>query len=167
MGLLDKLGKALDILLEEENENYDKGVEFEKYVHSLFDLKYFSVVHWSRDIDKKHGIRIESDSEPDFTMRYKPTNEMFAIECKFRSNLYQEKLCWATHEQVKHYNAFARGKRIPTFVVIGFQGSPSHPKEMFCVPLSDAKYPELYGSVYKKFSRNPEKRFFWRDGRLS
>jgi len=35
------------------------------------------------------NIKVESDSNPDLVMRYKPTNEKFAIECKFRSEIKQ------------------------------------------------------------------------------
>jgi hypothetical protein len=54
MGLMKKIAnkieKVVDILLEEENENYDKGVEFEKYVVNLFNDKYFAIHDWTRDL---------------------------------------------------------------------------------------------------------------------
>jgi hypothetical protein len=138
MGLMKRIGnkieKIVDILVEEENENYDKGVE--------------------------------SDSNPDLTIRYKPTDEKFAIECKFRSNLYKNKLCWTTYGKLKQYNVFAYENAIPTFIVIGFRGEPHNPERMFCMPIEEVKYPELYPSVFEKFERNPDKRFFWKNGIL-
>ncbi len=171
MGLMKKIGKKIekvvDILLEEENENYDKGVEFEKYVVDLFNDKYFAIHDWTRDLsDKRKGIRVESDSNPDLTIRYKPTDEKFAIECKFRSNLYKNKLCWTTYGKLKQYNLFAQENAIPTFIVIGFRGEPHNPERMFCIPLEEVKYPELYPSVFEKFERNPGRRFFWKNGIL-
>ncbi len=171
MGLMKKIGnkieKVVDILLEEENENYDKGVEFEKYVVGLFNDKYFAIHDWTRDLsDKRKGIRVESDSNPDLTIRYKPTDEKFAIECKFRSNLYKNKLCWTTYGKLKQYNVFAQENAIPTFIVIGFHGEPHNPERMFCIPLKEVKYPELYPSVFEKFERNPDRRFFWKNGIL-
>ena len=171
MGLMkkigNKIGKVVDILLEEENENYDKGVEFEKYVVGLFNDKYFAIHDWTRDLsDKRKGIRVESDSNPDLTIRYKPTDEKFAVECKFRSNLYKNKLCWTTYGKLKQYNLFAYENAIPTFIVIGFRGEPHNPERMFCIPLEEVKYPELYASVFEKFERDPDKRFFWKNGIL-
>jgi hypothetical protein len=37
---------------------------------------------------------------------------------------------------------------------------------MFNIPLKDAKYPALYESVFMKFERDPEKQFFWKNGKL-
>jgi hypothetical protein len=38
---------------------------------------------------------------------------------------------------------------------------------MFCIPLKEAKYPDLYPSVFEKFERNPENKFFWKNGILN
>lgn len=168
MGLLDKIGKTLDIwLAEEENENYAKGVDFEKRVVELFNPQYFAIHEWTRDLSGKHeGVRVESDSNPDLVIRYKPNNEKFAVECKYRSKLYEGKLGWSTQEKIKQYNLYSRKYRIPTFIVIGFGGDPTNPDRMFCIPLEEAKYPELFPSIYERFERNPESSFFWRDGIL-
>jgi len=37
---------------------------------------------------------------------------------------------------------------------------------MFNIPLSEAKYPALYESVFSKYERDPEKPFFWKNGEL-
>ncbi len=52
------------------------------------------------------------------------------------------------------------------FIVIGLGGIEDEPKEMFNIPLEEAKYPDLYPSVFNKFSRPPEKSFFWKNGNL-
>jgi len=103
MGILNRIGKAIDALLQQENENYEKGVDFERYVVELFrkQEKYFAIHSWTGDLsDKYQGVRVESDSEPDLTIRYKPTDEKFAVECKYRSYLYNDKLCWTTREKL-------------------------------------------------------------------
>ncbi|VVB95057.1 Uncharacterised protein [uncultured archaeon] len=167
MGILDKIGKAIDALMEEENENYDKGVEFEKYVINLFNPKYFSIADWTRDSSGKHDIRVESDSNPDLTVRYLPTNEKFSVECKFRSNLYDGKLRWTYGQKIEDYRQYARENNIPTFIAIGLGGYPDEPDRMFCIPLEAAKYPELYPSIYEKYERDPRKQFFWKRDMLS
>ena len=169
MGILNRIGKAVDALLEQENENYEKGVEFERYIIDLFltNKRYFAIHSWTRDVSNKHqGVRVESDSDPDLLIRYKPTDEKFAVECKYRSNLYNDKLCWTTQKKMEDYKSFAQKNTIPTFIVIGLGGNPRNPEQMFCIPLEKVKYPEFYPSVFRKFERNPRKSFFWKNGVL-
>jgi hypothetical protein len=165
MKLINKLKKTVEVL--KEDESVEKGNDFEKYVVSLFDDKYFSVVQWSTDIARKHDRFVESDTGPDLIVRYIPKDEVFCVECKFRSSLFEGKLQWSDPQQLRRYQGFAREKRLPFFVVIGFGGDPSHPKKMFCLPLEEARYPTLYPSIFEKFERNPERNFFWRKGVLN
>jgi hypothetical protein len=37
---------------------------------------------------------------------------------------------------------------------------------MFNIPLSEAKYPALYESVFAKYERSYSKMFFWKNGKL-
>jgi len=75
-----------------EGESIEKGNDFEKYVVSLFDEKYFSIVQWSTDITRKHDRFVESDTGPDLIVRYIPEDEIFCVECKFRSGLFEGEL---------------------------------------------------------------------------
>jgi len=59
-------------------------------------------------------------------------------------------------------------RKHPFFVVAGLAGDCQKPKQMFCIPLKEAKWQELYPSVFMKFERRPpDKQFFWRNGVLS
>ncbi len=164
MGILNKIVKAVELLT--EDESVEKGNDFEKYVVGLFDKKYFSIVQWSTDIARKHDRYVEADAGPDLTIRYVPTGEIFYVECKFRSDLYEGKLHWSSPEQLKRYHDFARENKHPFFVAAGLGGAPSYPEKMFCIPLEEARYPALYPSVFEKFERNPDKNFFWKNGFL-
>jgi hypothetical protein len=164
MGLFNKIAKVVEIL--KDNESVEKGNDFEKHVVDLFDQRYFSIVQWTTDINRKHDRFVEADAGPDLMIRYIPTGEIFYVECKFRSGLYEDKLHWSNPEQLKRYQNFARESRSPFFVVVGFGGVPSDPERMFCIPLEEARYPALYPSVFEKFERNPEKNFFWKNGFL-
>jgi len=147
------------------NTNYEKGVAFEKYVIGLFDPKYFALHEWTRDISgKTNGYTVESDSNPDLVMRYKPRDELFAVECKFRSSLYKGALHWTSAKKLTEYQAYAKRTGYPTYVVIGLSGSSDAPDRMFCIPLSEAKYPDLYPSVFEGFERSAYAMFFW-DGK--
>lgn len=167
MGLFDKISRCVNVLLADDEtrpvtDNYEKGVLFEKYVINLFDQRYFKVHDWTRDLSgKTNGICVESDANPDLVMRYTPRDERIAVECKFRSSLYQGKLQWTTWKKLKGYIAFAERTHIPTFIVIGLGGYSTDPDRLFCIPLSEAKYPGLYPSMFEKFERSSLKNFFW------
>jgi len=165
MGIANKIKKMVDIFT--EDDSVEKGNDFESYVVKLFDARYFSVVQWSTDIARKHDRFVEADMDPDLVMRYEPKGEKFCVECKFRSGLYENKLNWSKPQQLQRYQDYAREHRLPFFVVIGLGGDPTHPERMFCIPLEEAKYPNLFPSILEKFERNPDKNFFWKNSMLS
>ncbi|WP_255335713.1 hypothetical protein [Methanosarcina sp. KYL-1] len=150
-----------------ENESEEKGNDFERYVVDLFDEKTFSLIQWTTDMGRKHTRFVESDCGPDLVLRYRPTNEVFCIECKFRSSLYKDKLQWSEPAQIERYRTFARDNEAPFFVLIGLGGKARKPKRMFCIPLEEAWYPALYPSVFERFERDPKKKFSWRKGDLN
>jgi hypothetical protein len=148
-------------------ENYEKGIIFEKYVANLFDPSYFNIFDWTRDNSKHLNRKIESDQNPDLTIRYIPTNELFSIECKFRSNALDNKVSWARDDQIKNYLSYSIKNKRPVFVLIGLGGSPDNPNRMFCIPIEEAKYSELFISMLRKYERNPSQKLFWKNGNLS
>ncbi|WP_048062127.1 hypothetical protein [Methanocorpusculum labreanum] len=180
MDFLDKLRATKSIYLpSEEEKNKMKGDMFEIYVESLFDKRYFVTEEWTSDIyNKRNGSYVESNKNPDMVIRYNPTGERFAVECKYRSDFtYSEKIddnCvkWSYPEQIYRYNEFQQIRQIPVFIVIGIgNGSDIRKKEipefMFCIPLSKAKYPEIFPSVLQQYERNPCSNFFWKSGILT
>ncbi len=164
MGLFRKLRTILSVIF--ENESEQKGDDFERYVVDLFDEKYFSIVQWTTDMARKHTRFVESDCGPDLVFRYRPTNEIFSVECKFRSKLFKGKLQWSAARQLGRYRCFARDNEIPFYVVIGLGGKAGKPKRMFCIPLDETKSPELSPELFEKFERSPKKKFFWKNGML-
>jgi hypothetical protein len=177
MGFLSNIWKTVDVWLpDERQQNMRKGHEFESHVASLFTMKkdYFSIVQWTTDhSDKRQGIRVESDSTPDMVIRYKPKDMVFAVECKWRANSYYNNqtrmhvVKWAEPYQIRQYQKFSEEHSVPVYIVIGLGGEPSNPEDMFCLPLSMAKYPELFGGLIERFRRpSPNTPFSWRDGTL-
>lgn len=168
MGILDAgidLLKGIKYTFSEEP--FMVGLRFENYVSDLFSKKYFSIVEKTHSTETNQERYVESSMNPDFVFRYNPTGELFAVECKYRSNLNNEGLLsWSYPEQMKRYKEFSYQRRIPVFIVIGFGGIDDDPKEMFNIPLEEAKYPDLYPSVFNRFSRPPDKPFFWKNGEL-
>lgn len=169
MGFFSELGEDIDSFLRLDNKDYVRGVKFERIAAMLFNQEYFAIERWNPDMsDRRRGIRVEADSDPDFIIRYMPTSERFAVECKYRTWLNGEgKLNWAkSWDQLEHYKQYSWKNKIPVFIVIGLGGASSDPKEMFCIPLEEANYPELYPSIFLKFKRDPKARFFWKNGML-
>ena len=164
MGLFRKLSKIIRVIFEKGSEQ--KGDDFERYVVDLFDERHFSIVQWTTDMARKHTRFVESDCGPDLVLRYRPTNEIFCVECKFRSKLFKGKLQWSALKQLGRYRIFAKDNKVPFYVVIGLGGKARKPKKMFCIPLQDAKYPALLPESLEKFERNPKKSFFWKNGVL-
>jgi hypothetical protein len=178
MSLLNKLLQTIDIWLPTEDKiNTDKGRDFETFIASIFasQKEYFVIEDWTKDIyDKRAGINVESNKNPDFIIRYKPSNERFAVECKFRSGMYKSDkindyvVKWSYPDQIQRYNDFSKRNKMSVFIVIGLGKTPDNPEYCFCIPLSSAKYPEIFPSVLEKFERLPcDKKFFWKNGSLS
>lgn len=168
MGFLDKLSKAIDVLTEPEtDESVGKGHEFEKYVLDLFEKNDFTYVTVTSDYASKSGAFVESSMNPDLVIRCKKSKQKFAVECKFRSNLYWNKehkagmLQWSSSAQMRRYREYQKEEDIPVFVVIGLGGLPANPECMFCIPLNEAKYADLFPSFLNQYKRNPSKRFKW------
>ncbi len=111
MGLFRKLSKIIRIIFEKGSEQ--KGDDFERYVVDLFDERHFSIVQWTTDMARKHTRFVESDCGPDLVLRYRPTNEIFCVECKFRSKLYKGKLQWSALKQLGRYRVFAKDNKVP------------------------------------------------------
>jgi len=149
-----------------QNQSINKGNLFEKYVVDRLDPEYFSIVEWTTDISRKHSRTVESDMNPDLVVRFKPSNEMFAIECKYRSRLNNNKLEWSNDGQRARYLQFSLERKIPVFIVIGLGGHPEHPDNVFCIPLEQAKYSGLYPSLFGKYYHDPSNDFFWNGSEL-
>ena len=138
----------------------DKGNLFETCVVDLFDKSHFTVVDWTTDMMRKHNRYVESDSNPDLTMRHNISDMVFSVECKFRSKLYRGALNWSNWKQLRRYKSYSFDNEVPLFVVIGLGGSPQCPDRMFCIPIEDMEYPSLYPKIFEEYERNPEKMFF-------
>ncbi len=178
MTFLEKLHEAKDIFFPTEDKiNEDKGREFERYIGAIFasHRDYFTILEWTNDVhDKRRGITVESNKNPDLLIQYKPVKEKFAVECKYRSGLYKSNkiddyvLRWTYPAQLERYREYERRNKIPVFIVVGLHGKPSDPEFCFCIPLQKAKYVELFPSILDKYVREPKnKKFFWKNGTLT
>jgi len=152
--------------LDVESENVEKGNKFERYVVDKFDDKLFSIVEWTTDMCRKHNRYVESDCNPDLVVRDRTTNEIFCVECKYRSRLINGFFNWSYPDQIDRYFSYSRDRNIPFYVVLGFGGNPDSPIELFCVPLQEAKNPQIHIDMLRKYYHDQKKDFIWKNGVL-
>jgi len=165
MGIIDGITDAIKEEISDDPEW--KGYRFEKYVESLFDPKYFSLIEKTHSYRVNQERYVESSMNFDFIWKYKPTRKEFAVEAKYRSHLNKDKMLPVSRaDQLQRYKDFANKREIPYFIVIGLAGYDDEPESMFCIPLNEVKFPDLYPSIFKNFERNPKSKFFWKDGVL-
>ena len=144
-----------------------KGSGFENFVVNRFCEDTFSIVEMTHKFAGPGDRYIESDLNPDFTFRHKPTGAIFAVEAKFRSHLNKNGMLeWSNPDQLERYRNFSKERGIPVYIVIGLYWSCDYPKEVYVIPLEIAKYPALYPSIYKKYLKNPSQKFYWENGML-
>ena len=146
---------------------FAKGDLFEDHVLRLFPEHVFSAMYLTTRTSEYHGRRVESNMNPDFQFRHIPTNHIFWVECKFRTDLFQGMIHWCEPWQFERYKRFQESIRpAKVFVVIGLGGRPSMPYELYCLPLDEIQYPALYPSVIMRYRRHPYQIFQYSGGRL-
>ena len=167
MGIFGKIGDVFNkIDYHTSNDPEIVGKWFEDWVEQHFSKKYFKIIEKTHSFKTNADRYVESSKNPDFIFEYMPTREQFAVECKFRTKLNNKnQLEWSYPAQLKRYQDFSQERQIPVFIIIGL--SDEDGDYMFNIPLSEAKFPALYESVFSKFERDPEKPFFWKNGKLS
>lgn len=66
-----------------------------------------------------------------------------------------------TPSQTDRYFSYARERNIPFYAVLGLGGTPDFPSEIFCVPLEEAKTPQIHINTLQKYHHNPRGDFLW------
>lgn len=156
------------IVSEEKNSqslsNKEKGNEFEKFIVGKLDKRYFRCRSWSSDKSSNGRFSLR-DLNPDLFLDYRAKQEhkpfKFAIECKYRSSYYDEKIS-LDESQLKRYKRYASIKRRKVYLAIGVGGNPYSPNEVFIVPLNEVKNNELKKSFLNQYKRvDPNKKLFF------
>lgn len=112
-------------------------------------------------MSRKHNRFVESDCNPDLVIRDRKTNQIFCVECKYRSRLVNGYYDWSYPSQMDRYFSYARERNIPFYAVLGLGGTPDFPSEIFCVPLEEAKTPQIHINTLQKYHHNPRGDFLW------
>ncbi len=139
------------------------GLEFERYSLALFPESEWAVIDVSKDQIGKTKRRIESQKNPDMTLRNIRSGKSFIIECKYRSKfrkgINSEVVKWAEDYQMKNYAVFQKEKNLPFYVLLGIGGTPASPKQLFLIPFEKIKYKWLSKEYLKKYERQTKKTF--------
>lgn len=135
----------------EGNDPEEAGFKFENYIAEKFlklnnpdKPKYFTIHTWQGDKRTKGGTFAKSNGNPDFIFNFNfyKTKGQFSIECKYHWNKY-DTIDIATTTQLTRYKLFAKTEDIDVYMVIGLEGTPDNPKELFCIPLEDVSFPDI------------------------
>jgi len=95
------------------------------------------------------------------TLHLNKGNYDVAIECKWRSTLFQGKADVSYPEQLDRYRKFAKQSKMPVFMVIGIGGKPSDPESVYCMPLDKVKSASIDHDDLKPFYHKPENEFYY------
>lgn len=144
---------------------YAKGRAFEKFVLSMLPESEWVIEDWTKDKSKRLRRQVESDKNPDLTVRNKKTGERIAIECKFRSRTWVNKfgingISWNPYSH-EFYKRYGQKEGIPVKVVFGLGGNPKSPDKIFVVPLErleEFKGKSIPLKVMENFETNTEAR---------
>lgn len=136
------------------DENVQKGYEFEKFVVKRFSDHFFKLHHWQGDkgVD---GIYPKANADPDLIYHLETGGRQYkiAVECKYRSKLYDDDTVEFQWYQIKNYNEFGTKNRMPVFIILGLGGTPSEPNELFIIPLSAVYQSKLTYKHLKNYKR--------------
>ncbi len=149
--LLDAFKAAGKELLKDEGVR--KGDKFEKFVEEvLFPDEDYKLIHKTIKTDL-NGRYVESREQPDFHFQHRNSSHKFWVEAKFRSQLINEKIEWASsYSQFRRYKKFQEQIRPEkVFIAIGFGGWPDDPDNVYIAPLDNIQYTGLYPSKLKPY----------------
>ena len=139
-----------------------KGYDFEKYIVTCFNKKYFTVEKWTGDkyVDGQYD---PSNLDPDLVMKLqlKDESHTFAIECKWRKEFQNNYVNVASEEQLKRYADYGKEKGIPTFVAVGIGGTPDAPAHLYMVPIQKLRYEKAKKEYLEQFEVEADGRLFY------
>lgn len=140
-----------------------KGYDFEKYIVTCFNKKYFTVEKWTGDkyVDGQYD---PSNMDPDIVMKLTLANKeshSFAVECKWRSHFKDDVLQVASNAQLKRYLSYSRKNNLPTFVAVGVGGAPNSPKHLYIVPIQALQYGDARKSYLEKFEVEADGKLYY------
>lgn len=142
--------------------NKKKGDDFEKYIVQKFDKNYFKIKEWAGD-KYINGTYAVTTTNPDILVEFnlKGKSDSFAVECKWRKELFKNGIEFTYPDQLERYRAFEREKKVPVFVAIGQGGLSSDPEHLYIVPLKKIKSTNLPLDFLSRYEKDKAKNFYF------
>lgn len=149
--------RNLNIKSEAELEEYrnKNGLDFEKYIVQLFDRNTYKIKSWTGD-KYVNGIYAETSLDPDILFEMKGETINFAVECKWRKQLFKGGVSVATEGQLSRYRGFEKAKGISVFMAIGLGGQGASPERIFIIPLRDIESNFIHIRDLRKYERKKD-----------
>jgi len=114
----------------------------------MFPEEFFNLIESTVSKSNLDGRGTESCRNPDYHFRDKKTKEGFWVECKFRSNTFDDgTLQWCEYYQLKRYKEVMEISGEKTYIMIGLGGKPQNPEKIFCIDLKKNPYNKLFKSL--------------------
>jgi hypothetical protein len=129
----------------------------------LFNKDNFRLIKWRKSEKLQDRDLLQDCRNPDLELIFgKYRKHHFAVECKWRERFLEEKITWASNNQICSYQDFENQCRIPVFIAIGIGGEPSRPEKLFVTPLRNIEmYSEVYEADLIPYKRKPTNKFFY------
>jgi len=143
------------------------GDVFEDYVRHLFHPLEFT--HERLPPKKENGKKTSKNEEkkPDFKFTHIETQHSFWVEAKYRSKIYKEKLRVCKKYKFDRYKKFQESvKPEKVFIVVGHQGEPHHPENLYVFDIEKMKHPTPFEHMLKEKERDPRALFEYESGKL-
>jgi hypothetical protein len=138
----------------EDDASERNGREFEEWAVRRLGKPRFHLVDWRGDkyVD---GVFAESTLAPDLVVEYRngPERIRYAIECKWRSRFWEDKLWWGEWKHLHRYQRYAADHQVPVYLLLGVGGSGECPAEVYLVPLEAVHYPKLFVRELREHDR--------------
>lgn len=139
-----------------------QGDDFEKFVVKKFNKDFFTIKEWAGDkyVD---GSYAETTPQPDLLMelRIQENTSRFAVECKWRKNLYKNGIIFASREQLNRYKSYEEKNGIQVFLAIGMGGKGMSPENLYVIPLNDIDKNYIHKSKLSRYEKDKDNNFFY------
>ena len=138
-----------------KHDFYDKeeSARFEKFVITLFDPLYFGAHSKQKKVEANMAGGTDGSPDPEFEFTHKETGVKFIIESLYIQKLDHTDIQIATSQKLRAYRQLDEDDG-DLFLVLGIEGRPDDPKEIYFIPAKDIEkpfitYPQL--QRYRKY----------------
>ncbi len=159
--IVESKTKAETVIIDINKKN---GDDFEAYIVEKLNPKYFKIKQWQGD-KYANGRYAESNLNPDIIIEFSlgRNTSTFAIECKWRKDLYKGGLEITDDDQLDRYRKFERESGNKVFVAVGLGNEGSSPARLFIIPLSKVKGSFMAIDYLATFEKNEIKKNLYYD----